>query len=238
MSYVPYPVVESTGTSTPQRSMERTIRLGSQCPTLYSCTSVLRIVPIYFNASVISVLYPMYAPNAGECRTRNSKISSIETPENIVEKEKTVKKKKTNEGKVKKKKRKNTEEISTGDNTKKSKTEASVLIKRKVTTKVEESIVIRDKKRLDIYVRKLNNLHAEKIVMEEHYLKTINTLMNKYVAVSKESKTFHSTRDQNMINDDQKVLHSEMLLFLGQVLTKNSLKFEIMFPTYSVSIHC
>jgi hypothetical protein len=28
----------------------------------YSCTSVLRIVPIYFNASVISVLYPNVCP--------------------------------------------------------------------------------------------------------------------------------------------------------------------------------
>eukprot|EP00978_Attheya_sp_CCMP212_P014464 scaffold36894_cov64-Attheya_sp.AAC.1 len=45
--------------------------------------------------------------------------------------------------------------------------------------------------------------------MEEHYLKTINTLMNKYVAVSKELKTFHSTREQNMINDDQKCVKSQ-----------------------------
>jgi hypothetical protein len=41
-----------------------------------------------------------------------------------------------------------------------------------------------------------------------------------------------------MIIDDQKVLHTEMLIFLGQVLAKNSLEFEIMFPTHSVSIHC
>ena len=163
---------------------------------------------------------------------------SIETPENVVVNEKKIKKKKSNEGKEKKKKRKNKEEGSTGDNPKKSKTEASVLSERKVTTKVEESIVIRDKTRLDIYVRKLNNLHDEKIVMEEHYLKTINSLMNKYVAATKELKKFRLNQDQTTINDDQKVLHSEMLLFLGQVLARNSLKFEIMFPTHCVSIYC
>eukprot|EP00978_Attheya_sp_CCMP212_P022567 scaffold67489_cov57-Attheya_sp.AAC.1 len=53
--------ITSTTEITPQRSVERMI-----CPTRR--TSVIRIVPIYFNASVISVLYPMYAPNAGECR--------------------------------------------------------------------------------------------------------------------------------------------------------------------------
>jgi hypothetical protein len=103
---------------------------------------------------------------------------------------------------------------------------------------VEESFIIRDKKRLDIYVRKVNNLDDQKIVREEHYLKTTNSLINKYVAVLRDLKIINSTRVQNMIIDDQKVLHTEMLLFLGQVLAKNSLKFEIMFPTHAVSIHC
>jgi hypothetical protein len=39
-----------------------------------------------------------------------------------------------------------------------------------------------------MYVRKVNNLDKQKMVGEDHYLKTINSLMNKYVAVSTELK--------------------------------------------------
>ena len=167
--------------------------------------------------------------------------ASIETPENVVLKQNKKSRNKTKEGKDKvrkQSKRKSTEDISSVETKKKSKSDGSVVTERKVTTKVEESFIVRDKKRLDIYVRKVNNLDKQKMVGEDHYLKTINSLMNKYVAVSTELKHVKATQVQSMLIDDRKVLHTEMLVFLGQVLAKNSLKFEIMFPTQSVSIHC
>ena len=167
--------------------------------------------------------------------------ASIETPENVVLKQNKKSRDKTKEGKDKvrkQSKRKSTEDISSVETKKKSKSDGSVVTERKVTTKVEESFIVRDKKRLDMYVRKVNNLDKQKMVGEDHYLKTINSLMNKYVAVSTELKHVKATQVQSMLIDDRKVLHTEMLVFLGQVLAKNSLKFEIMFPTQSVSIHC
>eukprot|EP00978_Attheya_sp_CCMP212_P006039 scaffold13574_cov44-Attheya_sp.AAC.5 len=95
----------------------------------------------------------------GEIRGKGDE-SSIETPDNVVRKKNkksTVGKDKTKEGKdkvPKKRKRKSTEDISTVETTKKSKTDVSVVTERKETTKVEESFIIRDKKRLDIYVCK------------------------------------------------------------------------------------
>eukprot|EP00978_Attheya_sp_CCMP212_P031673 scaffold120587_cov30-Attheya_sp.AAC.1 len=162
--------------------------------------------------------------------------ASIEAPENVVRKNNKKSKDKTKVGKDKvrkQRKRKSTEDISTVETTKKSKADGSVVTERKVTTKVEESFIVRDKKRLDVYVRKVNNLDKQKVVGEDHYLKTINSLMNKYVAVSTELKLVKSTQVQSMLIDDRKVLHTEMLIFLGQVLAEYSLKFEIMFPTQS-----
>ena len=106
---------------------------------------------------------------------------------------------------------------------------------RKLTLKVEESVVKGDKVSIDILVRKMNKMENGTKVEEEDYHTTIQALMNKYTAAKRELKGVSQD-----INEKKKVdlitkQHCDMTTYLGTVVAQNSMKYEIMYPTKFVS---
>jgi hypothetical protein len=154
--------------------------------------------------------------------------------------------------KGKRKKNDNAEKSSTKDKTKKRKHTRNVdtpsptmpLKKRRMVmnsdnedtkVRVEESIVVRDKKGIDKYVKRNNKLDDSMILGEEHYRKTINFLLNKKTVAEKELSKLKIEQTGDMKAKELKELNVNMHAYVSRILARNSLKFEIMYPTSVVT---
>jgi hypothetical protein len=100
-----------------------------------------------------------------------------------------------------------------------------------IKVRVEESIVVRDKKGIDKYVKRNNKLDDGTNIAEEHYCKTINYLLNKKTTAEKEISKMRKNQTVDMKDKELKNLNVKMHAWVSQILARNSLKFEIMYPT-------
>jgi hypothetical protein len=100
-----------------------------------------------------------------------------------------------------------------------------------VKVRVEESIVVRDKKGIDKYVKRNNKLDDITSIQEDHYRKTINYLLNKKTTAEKELSKMRNNQTDDRKHKELKDLNVKMHAWVSQILARNSLKFEIMYPT-------
>ena len=104
------------------------------------------------------------------------------------------------------------------------------------SVKVEESIVVRESRVIDSYVKKNNKVDGEEDLTLENYRKTINYLLNKKITAENELKKMTVNHVADMNAKAIKDLNLKMTEYIGGVLARNSLKFEIMYPTAVVNI--
>eukprot|EP00978_Attheya_sp_CCMP212_P004847 scaffold10661_cov50-Attheya_sp.AAC.1 len=79
-----------------------------------------------------------------------------------------------------------------------------------IKVRVEESIVVRDKKGIDKYVKRNNKLDDITIIHEDHYRKTINYLLNKKTTVEKELSKTRENQTVDMKDKELKILNVKM----------------------------
>ena len=108
--------------------------------------------------------------------------------------------------------------------------------RRDSKVKVEESVVVRDNKGIDKYVKKNNKLDEDDMIEKKHYRKTINYLLNKKVTAEKELVKLTTVHSVNIKAKAMKHLNERMVEYVNQVLARNSLRYEIMYPTAAVNI--
>ncbi len=170
-----------------------------------------------------------------------SSVKSIEVNE-ISAKAKENANKKRKEASRKKTQKENTTASSSSRTAEKRKADTSTKIVKKnkttnasddedITVRVEESIVVRDKKGIDKYVKRNNKLDDGTNIAEEHYRKTINYLLNKKTTVEKELSKMRKNQTVDMKDKELKNLNVKMHAWVSKILARNSLKFEIMYPT-------
>ena len=102
--------------------------------------------------------------------------------------------------------------------------------------KVEESVVVRDNKGIDKYVKKNNKLDEDDMIEKKHYRKTINYLLNKKVTAERELVKLTTVHSVDIKAKAMKQLNERMVEYVNQVLARNSLRYEIMYPTAAVNI--
>ena len=108
--------------------------------------------------------------------------------------------------------------------------------RRDSKVKVEESVVVRDNKGIDKYVKKNNKLNEDDMIEKKHYRKTINYLLNKKVTAEKELVKLTTVHSVDIKAKAMKHLNERMVEYVNQVLARNSLRYEIMYPTAAVNI--
>ena len=108
--------------------------------------------------------------------------------------------------------------------------------RRDSKVKVEESVVVRDNKGIDKYVKKNNKLNEDEIMERDHYRKTINYLLNKKVTAERELVKLTTVHSVDIKAKAMKQLNERMVEYVNQVLARNSLRYEIMYPTAAVNI--
>ena len=108
--------------------------------------------------------------------------------------------------------------------------------RRDSKVKVEESVVVRDNKGIDKYVKKNNKLDEDDTIEKKHYRKTINYLLNKKVAAERELVKLTTVHSVDIKAKAMKQLNERMVEYVNQVLARNSLRYEIMYPTAAVNI--
>ena len=108
--------------------------------------------------------------------------------------------------------------------------------RRDSKVKVEESVVVRDNKGIDKYVKKNNKLKEDDMIEKKHYRKTINYLLNKKVTAEKELVKLTTVHSVDIKAKAMKQLNERMVEYVNQVLARNSLRYEIMYPTAAVNI--
>lgn len=108
--------------------------------------------------------------------------------------------------------------------------------RRDSKVKVEESVVVRDNKGIDKYVKKNNKLDEDDMIEKKHYRKTINYLLNKKVTAEKELVKLTTVHSVDIKAKAMKQLNERMVEYVNQVLARNSLRYEIMYPTAAVNI--
>ena len=108
--------------------------------------------------------------------------------------------------------------------------------RRDSKVKVEESVVVRDNKGIDKYVKKNNKLDEDDMIEKKHYRKTINYLLNKKVTAEKELVKLTTVHSVDIKAKAMKHLNERMVEYVNQVLARNSLRYEIMYPTAAVNI--
>jgi len=102
--------------------------------------------------------------------------------------------------------------------------------------KVEESVVVRDNKGIDKYVKKNNKLDEDDTIEKKHYRKTNNYLLKKKVTAEKELVKLTTVHSVDIKAKAMKQLNERMVEYVNQVLARNSLRYEIMYPTAAVNI--
>jgi hypothetical protein len=108
--------------------------------------------------------------------------------------------------------------------------------RRDSKVKVEESVVVRDNKGIDKYVKKNNKLDEDDMIEKKHYRKTINYLLNKKVTAERELVKLTTVHSVDIKAKAMKQLNERMVEYVNQVLARNSLRYEIMYPTAAVNI--
>ncbi len=104
------------------------------------------------------------------------------------------------------------------------------------SVKVEKSIVVRESRVIDSYVKKNNKLDEDDMIEKKHYRKTINYLLNKKVTAEKELVKLTTVHSVDIKAKAMKHLNERMVEYVNQVLARNSLRYEIMYPTAAVNI--